>query len=487
MKLPNRTKIVATLGPASTNEKIIAELINAGTDVFRLNCSHAPHATLTQAVKLIRAASKKLERPIGILADLQGPKIRVGKLTEPVELKNGQRLTITTRPNYVGGPPQAGEELVIGSGYAGLSRDVKPKEAVLLDDGNLELVVEDVAGTEVRCRVVHGGLLKQFKGINLPGSKISAEVMTKKDREDLTHVIGLNVDFVALSFVRSADDVTMLLKKLKAAGSNAKAIAKLERPEAVEGQTLDDIIEVSYGVMVARGDMGVELGPEAVPALQKKIIARCVETCTPVITATQMLESMISNPRPTRAEASDVANAIYDRTSAVMLSGETAAGLFPVRTVQTMAKIIERTESDLFSSWDYAPNWRQGRNVAASIPRATVHAAARGALEAGAKLIAVFTESGFTARYISAERLPIPIVGFTPNDYTVHRMAVQFGIIPRKVKAAKTSHAQTIEGEKLLLKEGLAKKGDRIVMVFGSGREAGLTNIVNIRTLGEKS
>jgi pyruvate kinase len=297
-------------------------------------------------------------------------------------------------------------------------------------------------------------------------------------------VLSLNVDFVALSFVRKASDVHLLLGLIKKAGSNAKVISKLERPEAVEGNNLDEIIEASYAIMVARGDMGVEMGPEAVPALQKRIIAKCVASCTPVITATQMLESMISNPRPTRAEASDVANAIYDRTSAVMLSGETAAGLFPIESVKIMSRIIETTEADLFKSWDHTPVWRAASG-SVSVPRATIHAAARGAVEAGAKLIAVFTESGFTARYISAERLPIPVIGFTPNDFTVQRMTVQFGIIAHKVKAARTSLAQTIEGEKILLAQGLAKKGDRIVMVFGSSREPGFTNIVNIRILGD--
>jgi pyruvate kinase len=484
MKQPNRTKIVATLGPVSTNEKTIRALIQAGTNVFRLNCSHAPHDTLTSAVGMIRKTSKALNKPVGILADLQGPKIRVGKLTQPIDLSTGQRVVLTTRRGVVGEPARGKEPQVIPSGYAGLSRDVKAGEAVLLDDGNLELLVEKVNGSEVNCKVVHGGTLKQFKGINLPGSKISAEVLTKKDRADLAHVLPLGVDFVALSFVRRPDDVRMLVKKIKAAGANSKVISKLERPEAVLGQTLDDIIEASYGVMVARGDMGVEMGPEAVPALQKLIIAKCVASCTPVITATQMLESMISHPRPTRAEASDVANAIYDKTSAVMLSAETAAGLFPVRAVEIMSRIIERTESDLFGRWEYSPNWHTGTH-GVSVPRATVHAAAHGALEAGARLIAVFTESGFTARYISAERLPIPIVGFTPHDYTVQRMSVQFGIIARKVQAADTSFAQTLEGESILLKEGLAKKGDRIVMVFGTSRDPGFTNIVNIRILGQ--
>lgn len=481
MKNPNRTKIVATLGPASANEKTIESLIKAGVNVFRLNCSHQDHAELTSNTKLIRKLAKRSGEPIGILADLQGPKIRVGKLTEAIEIKKGQPIVISTKPGLVGQPPKKGETARVGTGYAGLSKDVKAGEPILLDDGNLELLVQKVAGTEVHCKVVHGGLLKQFKGINLPGSKVSAPALTKKDREDLEHVITLDVDFVALSFVRTAEDVQQLVGRLKEAGSNAKVISKLERPEVVDN--LDAIIDATYGVMVARGDMGVELGAEAVPALQKKIIAKSVEACKPVITATQMLESMIENPRPTRAEASDVANAIYDGTSAVMLSGETAAGKFPVRTVETMSSIIRQTERDLFGDWVYSPNWRSG-GTGISVPRATVHAAARGALEADATLIAVFTESGYTARYMAGERLPIPVIVFSPNDYTVRRMALAFGIRPCLVKKKSTSHALTMAGESQIIDEGLAKKGDRIVMVFGSSRSPGFTNIVNIRIIG---
>lgn len=483
MKLPNRTKIVATLGPVSSNEKTITELAKAGVNVFRLNCSHADHATLTNNTKIIRRVSQELGLPLGILADLQGPKIRVGPLTEPILLKQGQTVIISTEPGLVGRPPQGDDPPRVGSGYVGLSRDVKPGEVVLLDDGNLELLVKAVKGHEVTCTVTHGGLLKQFKGINLPGSEVSAEALTKKDRADLEHVIGLEVDLVALSFVRSAKDVELLTGLLEKANSSAKVISKLERPEVVDN--LDEIIDASYGVMVARGDMGVELGPELVPGLQKRIIAQAIKACKPVITATQMLESMIENPRPTRAEASDVANAIYDGTSAVMLSGETAAGKFPVRTVEIMSSIIRQTESDLFRDWSYSPNWRTGTNAIASVPRATVHAAARGALEAGAKLIAIFTESGFTARYLAAERLPIPTVAFSPNLATVHRLSLAFGIISRQVQNVPTSQQQTVEGERILLEEGLAQKGDRIVMIFGSARASGFTNIVNFRILGE--
>lgn len=481
MKLPNRTKIVATLGPATSNEKSIRELAQAGVNVFRLNCSHADHATLTSNYNFIRQVSAELARPIGILADLQGPKIRVGKLSQSVEITNGQTIVITTEKGVIGGPVEAGQVPRIPSGYEGLSRDVKPGEQILLDDGNLELLVNAVAGTEVTCTVVHGGLLKQYKGINLPGSKVSAEALTTKDREDLDHVIGLGVDFVALSFVRTADEVIDLTKYIEKKGSSAKVISKLERPEVV--QNLDAIIDASYGVMVARGDMGVELGPELVPGLQKKIISKCQTACKPVITATQMLESMMENPRPTRAEASDVANAIYDGTSAVMLSGETAAGKFPVRTVEIMSTIIRQTEQDLFSDWSSVKPRSAG--AAVSIPQATVHAAARGAVEADAKLIAIFTETGFTARYLAAERMPIPTVAFTPSAATLNRMALSFGIQGRLVKNAATSLEQTLEGEKMLLEEGLAKKGDRIVMIFGSTRASGFTNIVNFRNLGE--
>ncbi len=482
MKLPNRTKIVATLGPATSNEKSIRELAAAGVNVFRLNCSHADHATLTSNYNFIRQISAELARPIGILADLQGPKIRVGKLSQSIEIVKGQKIIISTEKGVIGSPVEAGKTPRIGTGYEGLSRDVKAGEQILLDDGNLELIVDSVAGTEVTCTVVHGGLLKQHKGINLPGSKVSAEALTTKDREDLDHVISLGVDFVALSFVRTADEVIDLTKYIEKKGSQAKVISKLERPEVV--QNLDSIIDASYGVMVARGDMGVELGPELVPGLQKKIIAKCQAACKPVITATQMLESMMENPRPTRAEASDVANAIYDGTSAVMLSGETAAGKFPVRTVEIMSTIIRQTEQDLFKDWS-SVKLRGSAGAAVSIPQATVHAAARGALEADAKLIAIFTESGFTARYLAAERLPIPTIAFTPDTATLNRMALTFGIQGRLVKNSATSLEQTLEGERVLLEEGLAKKGDRIVMIFGSTRASGFTNIVNFRNLGE--
>ncbi len=483
---PNRTKIVATLGPASANKKTITELLQAGVSVFRLNCSHQSHEVLTENVAYIREASKTLRLPCGILADLQGPKIRCGKVPEPIEITPGQQMIVSTEPGVIGVAPKAGETLRVGTGYEGLSRDVKPGEMILIDDGNLELTVERVEGTEVHCKVVHGGLLKQYKGINLPGSAVSADALTKKDREDLEHVLKLDVDFVALSFVRTPDDVRDINRRIAASGKDVKVISKLERPESVREENLDAIIDESYGIMIARGDMGVELGPEPVPALQKLIIAKCVSKCKPVITATQMLESMIENPRPTRAEASDVANAIYDGTSATMLSGETAAGKFPIRVVEYMTSIARKTEEDIYSDWHYFANWNH-RGEAASIPRATVHAAARAAIDCGAKLIAVFTESGFTSRYLAGERLPVPVVAFTPHDATLSRLCLQYGIIPRKVRLAATSQSQTEEGEQIILEEGLAERGDRVVMIFGSTRTPGFTNIVNIRVLGQSA
>jgi pyruvate kinase len=366
----------------------------------------------------------------------------------------------------------------VGTSYTNLAKDVKSGERVLLDDGNIELRVTKVRGTEVHTEVVYGGLLKQFKGINLPGSEVSAPTLSKKDIDDLKCVLDLKVNLVALSFVRTAGDVRQLKRYIEKAGSDVEIISKLERPEAVTN--LDEILAESYGVMVARGDMGVELGPEAVPALQKQIIAQSLAQRKPVITATQMLESMITNPRPTRAEASDVANAIYDGTSAVMLSAETASGKYPVRSVEIMSSIVKRTEQDIFTNWQYNLNLRS-QTTSQSTPVATVHAAAYGALEAGAKLIAIFTESGATARLMASERISTPFVAFTPHERTWQRLALSWGINSKRIPKRRTSYEMVDDGIKELYRSKLVKKGDRIVVVFGTQRQSGLTNIMNIR------
>ncbi len=485
MMLPNRTKIVATLGPATDNEDILAQLIRAGANVFRINCSHADHAGIVERIRLVRRVAAACNAQIGILADLQGPKMRIGRLKneEPIWLQPGAPFILVADKRYIGEDSKTGEPLRVGSQYELLANDVKAGERILIDDGNIEVVVEKVVGKDVHTSVVYGGLLKQFKGINLPGTEVSAETLSEKDLADLKVSLEHQVDFVALSFVRRAEDLRLLGKYITAANSSAKMVSKIERPEAIEN--LEAIIEESYGVMVARGDMGVELGPEAVPSLQKRIIKMCLAARRPVITATQMLESMITNPRPTRAEATDVANAVYDGTSAVMLSAETASGKYPVRTVEIMSNIIRRTEEEIFSQhWRYAPITQPNiSSELSSVALATARAGAYAALEAGAKVIAVFTDSGATARHISGERISTRVWAFTPHDETMQRVALSWGINARKIAKGSTSHEETLEGERLLLREGIAKKGDRIVVVFGTTRDAGMTNVMHIRTL----
>ncbi len=480
---PNRTKIVATLGPASREKSQIEALIRAGVDVFRINAAHGDEKTLVRDIRAVRRTAKRLSAGVGVLVDLQGPKIRVGQLkdAEPIWLKRGETISIVCDKDFVGQAKSGdGGRTRIGCRYEGLAKDVKPRERVLLDDGYIELKVISVDGKEIKARVVNGGLLKQFKGINLPGSSVSMPSITDKDRHDLATVIGEDVDFIALSFVRSADDVQKLRNLIQKAGSDAQIIAKIERPEAVKA--LDSVVEAADCLMVARGDMGVELGPEAVPGIQKRIIRAAIEARKPVITATQMLESMIINPRPTRAEASDVANAIYDGTSAVMLSAETASGHHPVRAVKTMSRIVRKTELDLFGSWEYAK--RRGRNAEKySVTDATVRASAYAALLAEAKLIAVFTESGSTAGLVAGERTPTQIVAFTPFQSTVSRLALVWGVTAIKLSRTRTAHEMTLEAERIMLRDGFAKKGDRVVLVVGAKRSRGATNIMNIRTL----
>ena len=481
MQNPNRTKIVATLGPASRAEETVEKLVRAGVDVFRLNCAHTNHRQLEKDIKLVRRVARRNKAMVGILVDLQGPKIRVGQLedAQPIWLERGQSLVISTRRGVVGSSVP-GEGIVIGTSYAALAKDVKAGARMLLDDGNIELKVTDVQGKDIHARVVYGGLLKQYKGINLPGSKISAKSLSKEDLEDLRCAIAAGANYIAQSFVGSADDLRRLKKELRAGGSDALAVAKIERPSAV--RELDSIVKEADALMIARGDMGVELGPEAVPAVQKRIIRLAREAKKPVITATQMLESMVSSPRPTRAEASDVANAIYDGTSAVMLSAETASGKYPVQSVRIMDRIVRRTEADMFTHWEYQRRRRRSAKTA-SVSGATVKAAAYAALESQAKLIAVFTESGATAQMLSAERTPTRVVAFTPFQSTIERLALTWGVSAFRVSRIRTSHEMTLEGERILVERGLARRGDRIVVVSGTSRTRGLTNIMNIRSL----
>jgi pyruvate kinase len=343
-----RTKIIATIGPQSSDETVLQQMIEAGMDVARLNFSHGTHESHERNFRLIRKLSGKLGKPIGIVADLQGPKIRTGELEgEPLKLRRGGSLVISTRA-------VKGGDGVISTTYPRLHRDVKAGDRILLDDGSMELKVVKVEGRDIHCRVVYGGELGSHKGINLPGIKISEPSLTRKDREDAAFAAGLGADYFAISFVRQARDINQLKALLKQLNHPAPVIAKIEKPEALDN--IDAIISTADGIMVARGDLGVEMPPEKVPQIQKELIARCLNAGKPVITATQMLESMIRQPTPTRAEASDVVNAIYDGTGAVMLSGETAIGAFPAQSVRTMAKIAE--EADTYVVEEAIPSLR---------------------------------------------------------------------------------------------------------------------------------
>ena len=476
----NRTKIVATLGPASNTETMVTKLVQAGVDVFRINCAHADHATIAATVARVRRIAKKHHRAIGILADLQGPKIRVGRLrnAEPIYLRRGSELIIDVTPGVIG---EAGREGVVrvGTGYRGLADDVRPGERILLDDGNLEVRAIRVDGPAIHTRVVYGGMLHQFKGINLPGSAVSAACLSTKDLRDLRCVLANGVDFVALSFVRTAQDVVELRRHIQRQRSDAQIIAKIERPEAVKN--VAKILAVADGLMVARGDMGVEMGPEAVPPVQKRLIDLANRSRKPVITATQMLESMVLNPRPTRAEASDVANAIYDGTSAVMLSGETASGKHPLRSVRIMEKIIRTAERDVYAA--IGERRRRGQSEKSSVTAATVRAAAYAAYEASARLIAVYTETGRTAQMLSGERPPTHVVAFTPSLRTMQKLALMWGIVARKIRPGRTSHELTLDGDRIMRQQGLVKSGDRIVQIAGTVRQTGLTNTMSIREM----
>ncbi len=470
-KEKRKTKIVATLGPVSSSPEMIERLLNAGVDMFRLNFSHGSLDDKSCLIKNIREASKKLGKEAGILADLQGPKIRTGKMAgDGMLLHKGQQVVITT-DNVLGA------DGVIPTIYTELPRDVTAGSRILLDDGLLELKVLSVNGEEVRCNVVHGGLLKNNKGINLPGVKVSAPSLTPKDLEDLDFCLLSDVDYLALSFVRTHEDVEQIKRIIYTADKNIPVIAKIEKPEAL--RNFNKILKVADAVMVARGDLGVEIQAEKVPLIQKKIIQACNRAGKPVITATQMLESMINNPRPTRAETSDVANAIIDGTDAVMLSGETASGSHPLAAVETMVRIALDVEAAGLASRENAPVI-----VTPSIAQAVGEAACRAATSLKAKAIAVFTQSGSTAALISRFRPPIPIVAFTNTVAIQRKLSLFWGVTTRYIRILENMEQQITLSEQLLLSAGL-RKGDIIIIIMGTPIEArGSTNLMKVHKLG---
>jgi pyruvate kinase len=471
-----RTKIVATVGPASRSPEMLERLLRAGVDVFRLNFSHGTHEEHLAVVRAAREVAARLERPLALLQDLSGPKMRTGAVRDgAVELVKGARITITTDTSLEGTAER------ISTTYEALPRDVAAGDQILLDDGNLELRVLGVAGEEVRCEVVDGGLLRSKKGINLPGVALSTPAITDKDREDLAFGLRAGVDYVAMSFVRRAQDVLEARALVAAQGTDTPVVAKIEKPQALDD--LEAILEAADGVMVARGDLGVELGTEDVPIAQKRIIAAANAAGKVVITATQMLESMIDNPRPTRAEASDVANAILDGTDAVMLSGESAIGRFPAETVETMARIAAYTEEHGLAGirTRAAAGLRGGAGTA--ITRSLARVAASVAEELGCKLIVAFTESGLTARLVAGHRPRVPVVAVTHDERVYRRLALWWGVVPTLTASTDNTDELLAAGEQRLKSRGLVAPGDTILMLSGHSAAAAATNMMRVHTV----
>jgi pyruvate kinase len=470
-----RAKIVATLGPASNTEPVIRDMIRAGVDVVRLNFSHSTHERKIAVLQKIRKVSKEEGKPLCILGDLQGPKIRTGLLKDhqPVLLKAGHRLTIT--PRDVAGTPA-----LVGTTFKTLAENVEQGSRILLSDGLIELRVHEISGEDVVCDIVNGGMLGESKGINLPGVLVRTPSLTEKDSEDLEFALNHGVDAIAVSFVRTAEDVSLVRNRVAAHGADTWIIAKLEKPQAVEH--LDSILQVADGIMVARGDLGVEVPPEQVPAIQKYIIRRAADYSKPVITATQMLESMIENPRPTRAEVSDVANAIYDGTDAVMLSGESAIGKYPVEAVAMMSRIVIETERHIKEAGDTESRERHSR---LSIPETICEATAHAAADLDLRGIALFTESGTTARHLSKYHPAAPIFALSPVDVTVNRLNLLWGTTPIRCPKANTTEAMVDLAEKLLEKGGYVRPKEVIAIVAGTRTKSGSTNFLRLHVMGE--
>lgn len=472
-----KTKIIATLGPATSSPARIEELLMAGADVFRLNLSHSNHAEHERAISAIREQSRALGMPAAILLDLQGPRIRVGRLSDgPVTLVTGERIKIVAE-----GALQNGTG-VITTTYKDLYKDVRPGDRVLMDDGLLEVRVIGVDAAAIDCEVVFGGTLKEHKGMNLPGVCVSAPGLTEKDLADLAFGIEKGVDYVALSFVRKASDVAELKSLIRAKGADTPVIAKIEKAEAVED--IDQILEEAYGIMIARGDLGVELSAERVPVIQKKLIAKANEAGRLVITATQMLESMITNQRPTRAEASDVANAVFDGTDALMLSGETAVGAHPGVAVMTMSRIALEAEEASLSQRHIL---RRGEASFHSFAQAVAFAAHAASLEVKPKAIVVFTESGDTARILSKLKPLTPVIAFTPLESTWCRLALHWGVQPYILEYGGHTDEMICRGEAAMLDHGLAEMGDTVVIVSGTKvHMKGATNMMKIDWIGSE-
>jgi len=460
LHLMRRAKIVATLGPTSSDSETISKLLEHGVDVARLNFSHGRMEDHAEVLDRIRGASRRLVKAVAILQDLQGPKIRTGPLKAGkvgVLLEPGSEIVIDTEREI------AGDEKMVSTTYRHLAEDVRPGDRLLVDDGLIELRVLETDGVRVRCEVVEGGVLKEHKGINLPGVALRAQVLSEKDERDLAFGLAHGIDYVGLSFVRSPGDICVCREQMKRMGRVVPIIAKIEKPEAI--QSIDAIIAETDGIMLARGDLGVEIQPERVPNLQKDILRKANAAGKPVIVATQMLESMIEHPRPTRAEASDVANAIWDGADAVMLSAESASGRYPLQAVQMMDRIVREAERHLESR---TPPPHDPWTGAGPFNAVVAGAAVRAAHESQAVAIVCFTLGGTTARLLAHYRPHVPIVAFSPDQSIRRRIALYWGVIPKVMVPVKNADlmCELVSGR--LEADGLAHPGDRVVVVYGS-------------------
>jgi pyruvate kinase len=467
-----RAKIVCTLGPAASTAERLEELVQAGMDVARLNLSHGSHAEHEERYRNVRKAAELFGRNIGVLVDLQGPKIRLGTFADgQVELERGSQFTITT-------DAVSGDAHRSSTTYSGLPGDVHPGDRVLVDDGRLALEVETVHGADVVTRVLEGGPISNNKGLNLPGTSVSVPALSGKDVDDLRWGLRIGADMIALSFVRSPDDVRDVHTIMDEEGIRVPVIAKLEKPQAVEN--LAEIVDAFDGVMVARGDLGVELPLWDVPLVQKRAIELARRRAKPVIVATQMLESMISSSRPTRAEASDVANAVLDGTDAVMLSGETSIGSYPVESVATMARIIETVERGGLER--IPPLGTRPRTKGGAITRA----AAEVADVLGAKFMVAFSQSGDSARRLARLRSPIPLLAFTPLESTRSQLALTWGLETHLVPAVSHTDDMVVQVDRMLLEMSRCTRGDVVVIVAGSPPGIpGSTNAMRVHTIGD--
>lgn len=470
----NLTKIVCTIGPSCHSGEMIKKMIKRGMDVARMNFSHDPHELQLEKINMVRQASAELGVPVALLADIQGPKIRVAALKNgPIELVSGSRVTITTREG-------AEAPDVIPTIYKNLPADVTAGSRILLDDGRMELRVIDVPSeTDVACEVVKGGKLKEKKGINLPNVNVSAPALTEKDLRDIEFVLANDVDYIALSFVRKPGDIERVKEIIHKRGKDTPVIAKIERHEAIEN--FDAILRVTDAVMVARGDMGVELSPSAVPAHQKTIIQKCNAAGKPVIVATQMLESMVDNPMPTRAEASDVANAVIDGADAIMLSGETATGRYPEEAVAMMAQISHEAERFIVRN---RQNFTKTFNPIHMVTDSLCYAATHTAIDIGAKAVVACTESGRTAQLVSKYRPSIPIIACTISDKVSRRVNLYWGITPVVIGSLSTVEEVIARAEETSISHGFAGNGDKIIITAGIPfGKAGSTNLMKIHKI----